>query len=158
MLGPPYTREDIQYRFHRLYAIDLDSVAHSLRLLRRYRRADIRFCIFRELVVAYSRPFSGNRSPGGGKHHLSLSFVPKEHRSLHDELVELRMQLIARTDFSVHEPRVSMWKTARGPVFPMKFRRPNYEGLLSRVPEIASLVTAVEAALQVAIREHEAGA
>ncbi len=70
--------EAVEYRLHRLYSIDLDSVRHSLRLIRRYRRNDIRFCVFRELVITYARPFSGSRRPDARRYHFPSEFVPSE--------------------------------------------------------------------------------
>lgn len=110
-----YGKEDIQYRFYRLYSVDLDSARYSLRMLRRYRRSDIRFCILRDLIVSYARPFSGNKGPTGGEHSLSVKYVPTKHRPLHSELIDLRRQVFAHTDFTYHDPRLSKWDTAQGP-------------------------------------------
>ena len=140
--------EDIAYRLHRLYSIDLDSVRQSLRLIRRYRRNDIRFCVFRELVVTYGRPFSGSRRPDAERYCLPPEFVPSEYRSLHDELMTLRNQLFAHTDYTYHQPTVTRWQTERGLVFPMSFRRGEYEKWLKRLDEIGRLVEALDTLLR----------
>src|SRR5206468_2537720 len=113
-------------------------------------------CILRELIVSYARPFSGNQAPSGGGHSLSRKFVPPEHRALHTELLDLRMQVITHSDFTYHDPRVMQWGTGQHSIFPMSFRRPGYKGLLSRAEHIRKLVDAVDARLQAAIREIEA--
>jgi hypothetical protein len=151
-----YSKDDIQYRFYRLFSVDLDTARYSLRMLRRYRRSDIRFCILRDLIVSYARPFSGNKGPSGGGHSLSLKYVPAEYRPLHNELLDLRMQVFAHTDFAYHDPRLSKWDTDQGPIFPMSLRRPGYEGLLSRTKRIRELVDFVDAELQKTLRALEA--
>jgi hypothetical protein len=150
-----YGPEDIEYRFHRLYSIDLDSAKQSLRMLRRYRRDDVRYCILRDAVIIYSRPFSGNQGPKGRGHKLALSFVPRHHRALHRELIELRSGLLAHTDFTVHEPRVAKWAGSRAPVYAMTFRRPSYEKFFARLQDIEDLFSTVEANLHADIRNFE---
>ena len=147
--------EDGEYRLHRLYSIDLDSVRYSLGLIRRYRRNDIRFCVFRELVITYARPFSGSRRPGARRYCLPPEFVPSEYRPLHDELMILRSQLFAHTDYTYHQPKVMRWNTERGPVFPMSFRRGEYEKWLKRLDEIGRLVEALDTLLRRRTSEFE---
>ena len=100
-----------QYYFYRLYSIDLDNTKHILRILKRYRRKDVRYCLLRDIVVSYCRPFSGNKGKKISTHTLNKKVVPKELCILHDELVEIRNQLFAHTDYTYRQPKVANWST-----------------------------------------------
>jgi len=142
------TQEKEQYYFYRLYSIDLDEAKHILRVMKRYRRKDVRYCLLRDLVVIYCRPFSGNKGDKISKHVLTKKVVPKYLRSLHDELVNLRNQLFAHTDYTYRRPKVANWSTDSYKWFPMSFRGFDYNKLDARVSEIHQLVTEVEGNLQ----------
>lgn len=150
-LGP----DDIEYRFLRLYSIDLQMARQTLALLQRYRRTDVRYALFRDAVVAYARPFSGNRDPSGKSHRLGCQLVPKAHRSLHDDLLNLRMQLFAHTDFAVRQPTVMRWQTDKGFRYPLGFANPPYEEWLRRVQSIILLVQDVESSLGAKIDQFQ---
>jgi hypothetical protein len=122
-----------QYYFLRLYAIDFDSTLHSLRILRRYRRKDVRYCILRELVVSYARPFSKNKGLHIPKHEMGKDVVPTELRTLHDELVILRQEQFAHTDYTYRKPKVANWSSPGRRWFPMSFRGYDYSSLDKRV-------------------------
>ena len=112
-----------EYCFYRLYSIDLDTVRHSLRMLKRYRRQDVRHSILRDIVVGYARVFSRNKGKLFKKHHLSMkSVVPSDLRSLHSEMLDVRMRTLAHTDYEFRNPRLARWPTSKGPIFPLSFR------------------------------------
>ena len=121
---------------------------HILRVLKRYHRKDVRYCLLRDLVVTYCRPFSGNKGDEISKHALTKKVVPKDLRRLHDELLNLRNQLFAHTDCTYRRPKVVNWSTDSHKWFPMSFRGFDYNKLDGRVSEIHQLVTAVEKNLQ----------
>jgi len=99
------TDTDIEkYYFYRLYSIDLDSTKHSLCVLKRYRREDVRHCLLRDIVVSYARPFSGNKGQDIPKHKLTKKVVPRNLCQLHDDLIKLRNQLFAHTDYTYRRP------------------------------------------------------
>lgn len=150
-LGP----EDIEYRFLRLYSIDLQIARQTLALLRRYRRIDVRYALLRDAVVAYARPFSGNRDPSGKSHRLPRQLVPKAHRPLHDDLLNLRNQLFAHTDFAARRPTVMRWRTDKGFRYPLGFANPPYEEWLRRAQSIILLVQAVESSLGAKINQFQ---
>ena len=150
------TDTDIEkYYFYRLYSIDLDSTKHSLCVLKRYRRKDVRHCLLRDIVVSYARPFSGNKGQDIPKHKLTKKVVPRNLRQLHDDLIKLRNQLFAHTDYTYRRPKVANWSTASQKWFPMSFRSYDYAKLDSRVSEIESLVKVVEENLQAEIDKIE---
>jgi hypothetical protein len=111
-----------KYHSYRLYSIDLDTALHSIRVLKRYRREDVRYCLLRDIVVSYARPFSGNKGETIPKHTLSKKEVPKHLRPLHGELIDLRNQLFAHTDFTYRRPKAVNWSTPGHKWFPMTFR------------------------------------
>lgn len=150
-LGP----EDIEYRFLRLYSIDLQMARQTLALLRRYRRPDVRYALLRDAVVAYARPFSGNRDPSGKSHRLRRQLVPKAHRLLHDDLLDLRNQLFAHTDFAAQRPTVMRWQTNKGFRYPMGFANPPYGEWLRCAQSIILLVEAVESSLGAKIDQFQ---
>ena len=141
-------RDDEQYYFYRLYSIDFDTTRHALRVLKRYRRQDVRVCILRDTVVSYARPFSGNRVEKTRNHQLRRKFVPAEFRALHEELLRLRCEQLAHTDRTYYKPKVANWSKPGRKWFPMSFRGYDYSKLDSQVPNIERLVAAVERNLQ----------
>ena len=144
-----------KYHFYRLYSIDLDSALHSLRVLKRYRREDVRYCLLRDIVVSYARPFSGNKGEKIPKNTLTQKVVPKQLRSFHAELIDARNQLFAHTDFTYRRPKAVNWSTSGRKCFPMSFRSYDYEKLDRRVPEIENLILSVTGNLQSEIERME---
>ncbi|MEI8014654.1 MAG: hypothetical protein WCH20_07420 [Nitrospira sp.] len=144
-----------QYCFYRLYSIDFDTVRHSLRMLRRYRRQDVRHSILRDIMVGYARPFSGNKGRLIKEHRLKTKYVPSQLRSLHNEMIDARMRMLAHTDYDFRNPRVARWPSTRGSLYPMAFRRDDMEKFENRVMQIEALVKAVESNVKAKIREIE---
>jgi hypothetical protein len=146
---------DVNYRFLRLYSIDFDMARGALRLLAEEHSRSVQFALFRDFVVTYARPFSGNRAPSGSNDTLSSKHVPTASRPLHQALLDLRDQLFAHTDFEARDPRVARFDTSMGARFPMSFSNPDYLGWLNRLPELNELVEAVDASLAEHIRRIE---
>jgi hypothetical protein len=143
------------YYFYKLYSVDFDSVKNCFKILKRYRRKDVRFSLIRDIVVSYARPFSGNQGELLSKHRLRKKVVPKEYHPLHKELIDARNQLFAHTDYTYRKPKVANWSTETRRWFPMSFRGYDYSRLDSRISEIESLVESVDEALQRQIYELE---
>ncbi len=144
-----------QYYFYRLYSIDFDLTRHSLGVLKRYRRNDVRNCLLRDIVVNYCRPFSGNRGDKTNHNKLSNSFVPKKYRDLHKELLRLRSQQFAHTDKTYQKPKIADFGTGTKRLYPMQFKSYDYSSLGSRVGDIEKLVIAVETNLNQKISDIE---
>ena len=144
-----------QYCFYRLYSIDLNTVRHSLRLLKRYRRQDVRTLILRDIMVSYARPFSSNMGRLIKNHRLNANCVPSQLRSLHDDIIEARNQMLAHTDFDFRNPRVAKWSSTKGSIYPMSFRSDHMERFDNRVEQIEDLVKAVESNVNAKIMEFE---
>lgn len=154
---PLSANEDREYQWARLFSVDFSDVRHSLRVLRRYRRQDVRGCILREIIVAYVRPFSGNKDSKGKYQINAKSYVPRAHRALHKYLVNLRQQFIAHTDFAPNrQPRiVSFAPPSNGRIATMAFWAFDYARVDAKIAEIEQLVAAVDANLDQRIRELE---
>ena len=149
-------REIDAYGFLRLYSIDLEMARQSCDLLTTIAELQAQHAILRDAVISYCRPFSGNRAKDGSTHHLSLRFVPRDLRELHDELFDLRMQAFAHTDVEFRRPQIGRWpRAAGGANYVMGFRNPSYDDLLRRLPELRELVCQVENAVNTKVRECE---
>jgi hypothetical protein len=146
---------DFEYRRLRLFSIDMDGVRHGLRLLRRYRRNDVRFALLRDVVITYSRPFVATKSPRGGKFTLSLRYVPRALRSLHLDLVRVRNTLLAHSDLGTHRPQLLRSFPAPRRVLGMSFTNPDYVGLLRQLDGISALAEGVDSALTAELRRLE---
>jgi hypothetical protein len=145
-----------KYHFFRLYSIDLGSALHSLHVLKRYRREDVRYCLLRDIVVSYARPFSVNKGEKLPKHSLTKKVVPKHLHPLHEELIDARNRLFAHTDFTYRRPKAANCSTSGRKWFPMSLRSYDYGKLDRRIAEIEILVRSVTGNLQAKIEQMEA--
>jgi hypothetical protein len=133
-----------RYCFLRLYSIDLDTALQSIKVIRRYKRADVLYPLLRDIAVTYARPFSGNNGEHIRSHTLSLrNHVPSLSRGLHNELIRLRMQQFAHTDIKFYRPKVAKFQGAKAPWFPMAFKGYDYGALLGQLTQIEELIREV---------------
>lgn len=145
-----------RYCFLRLYAIDLDTAFHTIKVLRRYKRADVQFPLLRDIAVTYARPFSINKGEEIRKDRLSSrKHVPKPLRALHEELIRVRMEQFAHTDLKFYRPKVSKFTGTTKPWFPMAFKGYDYAALLRQIPQIEELVREVERSIQTELANYE---
>ncbi|MCA8032675.1 hypothetical protein SB394_07150 [Burkholderia sp. BCCIQ04A] len=145
-----------QYCFLRLYAIDLDTAVHTIKVLRRHKRADAQYPLLRDIAVTYARPFSGNEGKKINRHHLSTRHVPATMRDLHSELLRLRKEQFAHTDLKFYRPNISKFHGELKSRFPMSLKSYDYESLLKKLPEIESLIHAVDDSIQAEMAAYEA--
>jgi hypothetical protein len=140
-----------------MYSVDLNAAAEALKVLKRYRRPEVRHALLRDLIVTYVRPFSGNQGKGT-KHRLKPDgHVPTDMRSLHDELVRVRMQQFAHTDLSYYTPVTMAFRGSNGEFhgYGMMFKGYDYAALLRKLPDIATLIRAVETSVNDELRREE---
>lgn len=145
-------RNEEQYLFYRMYSNDMVSALTSIKILKRYRRPDVRYALLRDITVAYVRPFSKNIGKSGKNELATKNIVPKEMLPLHQQLVNLRMQQFAHTDLTYRQPKTVLWA---GGMYYVQFREADYDGLLGQIPEIEILVRSVESRVNDCIAEYE---
>ncbi len=144
-----------KYQFLRLHSVDMDTASHTLKMLCRYRRMDIKVVLLRDIAVTYSRPFTGNKGVHIKKHFLSPRYVPKHLKTIHQKLLDLRNEQFAHTDLSFHKPKVSKWRTDNGYFYPMSLKTFDYLGLLRQFSSIDDLIKAVDQSLKADIKKYE---
>ena len=151
------TRRDAEnYRFLRLYSIDLEMARQACDLLARQGSPELQFSVLRDVVVTYARPFSNNRGRVFRSHRLEVTVVPTTMRPLHTELLALRNQAFAHTDHDFHNPRIARWpRSTGGATYPMSFRNPGYLSLVTRLDEIRDLIVLVENKVNAIVRDFE---
>jgi hypothetical protein len=100
-----------QYVFHHLTLIDMERARTSLDLLRGATDKHIQEALFRDAVVCYAKPFSGNKNLAG-KNVLRMeeSFVPSALEVAHKEVLTLRNSVIAHVDLDKQAPQVSIYE------------------------------------------------
>jgi hypothetical protein len=144
-----------QYQFIRLWEHDLNLAIYTLKTLKRYKKDDVRNALLRDIIVTYARPFSVNKGKEIKKHKLSLKFVPKQKRKLHDELIDLRNQLFAHTDLPFKNPKVGKWDFGHYKMFPMSFKGFDYKKVHRKIEEITNLINEVHLNLVTEIKDIE---
>jgi hypothetical protein len=151
------TRQDAEnYRFDRLYSIDLETAKQSCDLLDQQQSLAIRFSLLRDIVVTYGKPFSGNMGRVFRRHRLQDDIVPSEMKPLHQELLGLRDQAFAHTDHDFRDLQIARFRRKEGGgLYTMSFRNPGYEKLNERSGEIRVLIIAVEMRVNERIRDFE---
>ena len=145
-----------EYRFYRMYSIDLQGAKQTIQMLPRFPEPDVRYSIIRDAVVAYARPFSKNRGKFLKFHRLPDSIVPRERLELHAELITLRDQAFAHSDHEFFKPQLMRWPhTGSNDRYIFGFAIPPWASLDLRAAEIEALITAVETAVHGWITEFE---
>jgi hypothetical protein len=150
--------EGEEYSFLRLYSIDFDMAKQACDLLATQSAPTLQYCILRDIVVSYARPFSGNRGTFLKSHRLPVALVPLSMRGLHEELATLRDQVFAHTDQDFRRPQLARIDRSDGSGwYPMGFRNPSYESLLARTAEIRTMIVALEDLVNGEVRSREKG-
>jgi hypothetical protein len=108
------TAEFENYCFLRLYSIDLNTAAHAIAILKRYRKADEQVALLRDIAVTYSRPFSVNHGNEHRTHQLAIKHVPRQARGLHNRLLDLRNSLTPISSFTTRKLRGLALKKSPG--------------------------------------------
>ena len=98
-----------QYVLHYLALIDMERVIRSLEYLETVEDKYLREVLFRDAVICYAKPFSGNRSISGKKKlRVTESFVPQALSRSHTEVLDLRDKLFAHMDLDRQAPNVTL--------------------------------------------------
>jgi hypothetical protein len=145
-----------EYGFHRLYSLDFEMARQACELLSGQTSDELRFTILRDVIVSYSRPFSGNRGKLVRHHRLPDDMVPQGMAALHAELIALRDQAFAHTDHEFIKPQHARWPRADGSAqYPMSFRVPPYQTMVARIDEIRALTVAMEELVNATIGDYQ---
>lgn len=146
-----------KYKFLRLYDMDFEMALHTIKVLKRYKRKDVRYPLLRDMIVAYSRPFTESRGFNIQKDFFGVKFKASEieMKKLHEELLRLRKELFAHTDLTYRNPKVSNWSTEAYKWFPMSFKGFDYEVLERQLTNIKKLIEHVQTQLRHQISECE---
>ncbi len=91
--------------------MDFESALYTLKVLRRYKKKDVRYALIRDVIVTYSRPFTESKGFNIAKDFCGAKFDDKDMKELHDELLSLRKELFAHTDLTYKNPKVTNWST-----------------------------------------------
>ena len=99
------------YVLRYLALIDMERTQRSLEHLSEVQDKHLRGALFRDAVVSYVKPFSDNR----GRHtkkglKISQKGIPKELKTAHKELIEIRNQLFAHMDIDKQTPQVDVYE------------------------------------------------
>ena len=144
-----------KYKFLRLYDIDFEMALQTIVILKRYKKNDVRYALLRDIVVTYARPFTESRGFQINKDRHGVKFKNNKMKTLHEEMINLRMQLFAHTDLTYRNPKVVNWSTETQKWFPMAFRGFDYDTLESRITEIKALIEYVRKQLREEISVYE---
>jgi hypothetical protein len=128
--------EEEKYLFLRLAEMDFKQVLWKIKILKRYRKLDVKYALLESIVVSYIRPFTKSKGIKKKEHRLSKKYVPEEYKNLHKKLCERRHKLFAHTELKYFNPQVSRWGENW---YPMSLKGRQYEELNSKVDDIRSL-------------------
>ena len=135
------------YVFLRLCEHDLDSARSSIRMIKCYREEGVKLALIRDVIISYARPFSKNRGRITEEHRLKDSFVPMEHKALHDDLLRFRDQVFAHTDIKAHDPTLGRWPAKSGYIYPIAFKNLSANLFANKLQEMSALIQEVHNAI-----------
>ena len=95
------TPKQEQYVFRHLSLIDMERVQKSIEKMEASDDEYIKEALFRDAVVSYIRPFTDNRGENVKRGlKLNKKGVPKNLKSVHKEIEDIRNQLFAHNDLA----------------------------------------------------------
>lgn len=91
---------ETDFKMFTLYQGDVEAARRALVYLESNRQLDsfLQEVLWREAIISYGRPFSGNRIDGD-RHKIKVSVVPDDLRFMHDIVIDYRNKLVAHSDF-----------------------------------------------------------
>ena len=147
--------QEEEYVFYRFASGDFLTAVESLKEISLYKEINIRRALLLKVILAYCRPFKTSRGKYGN-YKLSQSFVPVEHKNLHDKLIKYRDNVLAHTDLTVRRPRLYEWKNSSGQLFPIVFRSLDLNKLENVIPELKQLIDKILNRIQEQLKTLEA--
>jgi hypothetical protein len=131
--------QEEEYVFYRFASGDFLIAVESLKEISRYKEISARRALLLKVILAYCRPFKTSRGKYSN-YKLSQSFVPVEHKNLHDELIKYRDNVLAHTDLTVLRPKLYEWKKSSGQLFQIVFKSLDLKNLENSIPELKELI------------------
>ena len=134
-----HNAQEEEYVFYRFASGDFLIAVESLKEISLCKEINARRALLLKVILAYCRPFKTSRGKYSN-YRLSQSFVPVEHKNLHDELLKYRDNVLAHTDLTVRRPELREWKTSSGQLLPIQFKSLGLENLEESIPELNELI------------------
>ena len=141
--------------FYRMVTGDLDEAYRSLKITRRYRKADVIIALVRDAIVAYARPFSCNKGKFAKKLSLSKKDVPKSLQDFHEKVIDFRNQVFAHSDIPFRGPRLGRLQLDSGYIYPISLKGLYYEELVSYIEPLKQLILEVHGSVVEKIKRIE---
>jgi len=93
------TPKQEQYVLRHLSLIDMERVQHSLSKMKELNDGYLKEALFRDAVVSYIKPFSGNRGENQKKGlRISQKGIPAHLKAAHQKIEDIRNKLFAHND------------------------------------------------------------
>ena len=99
-----------KYVLHLLALVDMDSARQSLDHLDQVNDEHLRCVLFRDAVICYAKPFSDNKGLQTKNLKISEKGIPKELKSAHREIIDLRNKLFAHMDLDKQNPKIEQYE------------------------------------------------
>jgi 6-phosphogluconate dehydrogenase len=140
-----------RYVFWRFATQDFFECAETLELLENCEDNEVKMALFKAAVVAYARPFSGNKAVHKEQNwHINENWVTDIET--HKLAIEYRSKLFAHTDITYRSPNLSKV----GNRFPISMRGTYFEKYMELVEPLSSLSKKMISVLIDNIKEYEA--
>tara|TARA_R110001592_G_scaffold229740_1_gene486407 strand:+ start:1693 stop:2166 length:474 start_codon:yes stop_codon:yes gene_type:complete len=108
-------KHDDKLALENLSIIDMERVILSIDCISGTESPHIKAALFRDAVISYAKPFLKNKFSDNSKGLcISTNHVPKNLKSVHKEVLDLRNELIAHTDMAIQNPEISRYKDEIG--------------------------------------------
>jgi hypothetical protein len=147
--------QEEEYVFYRSASGDLLAAVDILKEISRYKEMNAKRALLLKVILSYCRPFKTSIEKYT-KCKLSQSFVPVEHKNLHDKLIKYRDNVLAHTDPTVRRPKLQEWKMSSGRLLPIVFKSLDIEKFENSVPELKELIDKILKRIQDQLQTFEA--
>lgn len=148
-------KNEERYVFYRMATEDFRLAHRSIAMMSRYKRNDILMVLIRDAIVAYARPFSGNK--GNYSRNLSVPkiMVPSDLLDIHRKTMQYRNQVFAHTDIPARDPDLGRWAEGDLIGYPISTRGFHFETFRDHADPLNRLIVEVSSNLVAEIRNIE---
>jgi hypothetical protein len=139
-----------RYVFLRFVIQDFYECAETLELLENSEKNEIKMALFKSAVIAYARPFSGNKAVHKKQNwHLDENWVTD--LETHKLAIEYRSKLFAHSDIPYRSPNLAKI----GNHFPISMRGTYFEKYMELVEPLEKLSKKMISVLIDKVKEYE---